>query len=122
MRTKKVSWLWYSLCAVLFVVSFSACSDDDDDSDSNSDSSELVGKWRFTDDGVYFLTFDSDGTGIYTDEYEYSPFSYSYKKSVLTLDYGDGELEVLKVLSLSSSELVLEDEIDGYRFTGTRVD
>lgn len=125
-KLRKLFWALGSVLVVLFALTFSSCSDDDDKGDKDkNDASSLVGTWRFNDDGVYYITFKADGTGRYEDEYEDSSFDYTYneKNSLLMLDFGYGDEDVLRVVSVTSTTLVLQDmEDESYTATGIKVE
>lgn len=124
-RLKKLFWALGGVLVILFALTLSSCSDDDDDGGKDKgDASGLVGTWRFNDDGVYYITFKADGTGRYEDDYEDSFFEYTYseKTSLLILDFGHGDQDIVNVVSLTSSKLTLQDPEDGYTFTGTKVE
>ncbi|MDR3235344.1 MAG: lipocalin family protein [Prevotellaceae bacterium] len=118
MKTKQI--LWMALVSLFMAAIFNGCSKDED---NNSD---LVGTWvliksEVNDSGHYYndtydvseeeekMTFKGDGTFYFYDE-DLSG-KYSYSGSWITFTYKDeeeGEVEEakLKVLSLTSSELV----------------
>lgn len=124
-KLRKLFWALGSVLVVLFALTFSSCSDDDDDDKDKGDASSLVGTWRFNDDGVYYITFNDDGTGLYEDDYEDGTFYYTYneKTSLLIISFDDGDQGVLRVVSVTSTKLVLQElEDDGYTATGIRVE
>lgn len=125
-KLRKLFWALGSVLVVLFALTFSSCSDDDDKGDKDkSDASSLVGTWRFNDDGVYYITFNDDGTGRYEDDYEDGTFYYTYseKTSLLILNFDDDDQGVLRVVSVTSTTLVLQDmEDESYTATGIKVE
>lgn len=125
-KLRKLFWALGSVLVVLFALTFSSCSDDDDKGDKDkSDASSLVGTWRFNDDGVYYITFKADGTGLYEDDYEDGTFYYTYseKTSLLILNFDDDDQGVLRVVSVTSTTLVLQDmEDESYTATGIKVE
>lgn len=125
-KLRKLFWALGSVLVVLFALTFSSCSDDDDKGDKDkSDASSLVGTWRFNDDGVYYITFNDDGTGLYEDDYEDGTFYYTYseKTSLLILNFDDDDQGVLRVVSVTSTTLVLQDmEDESYTATGIKVE
>lgn len=125
-KLRKLFWALGSVLVVLFALTFSSCSDDDDKGDKDKgDASSLVGTWRFNDDGVYYITFNDDGTGRYEDDYEDGTFYYTYseKTSLLILNFDDDDQGVLRVVSVTSTTLVLQDmEDESYTATGIKVE
>lgn len=125
-KLRKLFWALGSVLVVLFALTFSSCSDDDDKGDKDkNDASSLVGTWRFNDDGVYYITFNDDGTGRYEDDYEDGTFYYTYseKTSLLILNFDDDDQGVLRVVSVTSTTLVLQDmEDESYTATGIKVE
>lgn len=124
-KCKKLFWTFGSVLIVLFALMFSSCSDDDGGSSKDkNDASGLVGTWGFNDDGICYITFRADGTGRYEDDSEDSFFEYTYneKTSLLILDFGDGDTDILNVVSITSSELILKDPEDGYIIIGVKIE
>lgn len=124
-KCKKLFWTFGSVLIVLFALMFSSCSDDDGGSGKDkNNASGLVGTWRFNDDGIHYVTFRADGIGRYEDDSEDSLFEYTYneKTSLLILDFGDGDADILNVVSITSSELILEDPEDGYTVIGVKIE
>jgi len=122
---------YLSMMAIAMLVAcfFVSCSDDDDDLGSSSD---LIGTWvmvsyegyeidegkKETYKGTYdisdqenMITFEKDGT--YFSE-EDDDGSWKYSNGILTItwhdyDYGDDEIIKVKVIKLTSSEMVIEE-------------
>ena len=113
--------------SVLAVASISlvSCGDDDPEptptsssTSSSSSTASLVGTWKYTySSGYVLLTFTQDGRGIYTEykagwEVDDDSFTYTYANNTITMIIFEGEdydVETCKVLSLTSSTLVLQD-------------
>ena len=105
MKTLKILTTWLMLLACFNLLS---CSNDDDD-DNTSDTASIE-----------TLTLDEDGSfqeiskeyykGKWDVDTDYG--EYEYKKNTLTLYYSDGESYSLKVISLTSKTLKVEDEGD----------
>ena len=86
----------------------------------------IVGTWKYTwDTGYYLLTLNADGTG---EEREWDHgrwedndvFTYTYNNGELRLIYSDGDVEILYVKSLTSTEFVVldydgEEEVTFYK-------
>lgn len=124
-KCKKLFWTFGSVLIVVFALIFSSCSEDDGGGGKDkNDVSGLIGTWRFNDDGIYYVTFRTDGIGRYEDDFEDSLFEYTYneKNSLLILDFGDGDAEILNVVSVTSSELILKDPEDGYTSIGVKIE
>lgn len=117
----KILKLLAMLCVITTVsVSVTSCNKDDDD-----DKNGIVGTWRDTyDDGWDEYTFNDDGTYVSTvyDKGETDKYrgTYTYNHPTLKLTYrdedGDEDYEIYTVKSISSSELLLEDEWDTYTY------
>jgi hypothetical protein len=109
--------------AMLVACMFGSCSDDDDDLGSSSD---LVGTWvvvleegYMIEDGEketfkeqydvsdpeYMVTFEADGT-FFNDEGGEGTWEYS--NGTLTIQYENGDDFKIKVIKLTSSEMVTE--------------
>ena len=118
MKTLKILTTRLMLLACFNLLS---CSNDDDD-DNTSDTASIVGTWQYKegDDFIETLTLDEDGSfqeiskeyykGKWDVDTDYG--EYEYKKNTLTLYYSDGESYSLKVISLTSKTLKVEDEGD----------
>ena len=88
-------------------INFAACSDDDDDDIS----SNIVGKWAFSDDPDAGFIFTQDGKMLYwEDDYEDIEAYYSQSGNKLVIEFEeDGETyrEELTIIKLTSSTLIL---------------
>ena len=102
---KKLSYLWTLLFAVVMSVGLAACDEDDENVNAPQ---ELYGTWYYYGDAI---TFNPDGTGtwVYSDG-EKDTYSYSYDagNGILTIS-AYGETEQIRVVSLTSDTLILED-------------
>ena len=87
----------------------------------------LVGTWKanFGSDSWMSFTFNDNGTGAYTeydnghwDSYN-ETFTYTYVNNIITIhwdeDYDYEEVETIPVRSLTSTELVMNFDEEGYR-------
>ena len=126
---KKFSYLLMAAFAVMCVCS--SCSKDEDEG-GNVDSQSIVGTWKavstegyeiydgekeewkevYGNDDYLEITFNADGTGreIYRGrDYEYTDkFNWTLSGNKLSIKYaGEGEVESLKVESLTSKQLVI---------------
>lgn len=94
---------------------------------SGQDHNGIVGTWRasFGSNDWMSFTFNADGTGMYNeydnghwDSYN-ETFTYTYAYNVITIRwYEDGsyvETETIPVKSLTSTELVMNFDNEGYR-------
>ena len=113
-----------AIIAVVISVNFVACSSDDDD--ENESNSPLVGTWvnienRNSVEYKDVMTINADGTGsdaIYIngqlDKDGVDNFKYTYdeKSKILTYIWEDGDVYSVRVTELSSSKLVLVDDVD----------
>ena len=114
---------------ILLVLPFSlamtltSCSDDDNENleDGNEETSLLVGSWEWEEDEDFEIwTFNSDGTCKVVDGYVGDPndiyiitgkYSYDASTGILLINLlGEKGTAKYKVLSISSSELVLQDQ------------
>lgn len=119
MKTLKTLTAWLMILACFNLVS---CSNDDDNDDDSSDSVSLVGTWQYKEDNNYVetFTFESDGTfqetskefhnGKWEVDNDYG--DYEYKDKTISLYYSHGETIILKVLSLTSKTLKVDDDGD----------
>lgn len=124
-KCKKLFWTFGSVLIVLFLsLPLPPSSSEHEENIKANNASGLVGTWRFNDDGIYYVTFRADGIGRYEDDSEDSLFEYTYneKTSLLILDFGDGDADILNVVSITSSELILEDPEDGYTVIGVKIE
>lgn len=121
---KLLAILWV---AVVMSVAFTSCSKDDDDDKDDKEESLIIGTWRDSYDGDWDeLTFKKDGSFTWT-FYEEGKGSdtergtYTYEHPILKLSY-DGDIEIYRVISISSSKLVLcfDDEDETYTDTYTK--
>ena len=121
---KTLRFIGMAIVAIIMSVNFVACSDDDDEN-------PLVGTWVSIEDrnSVEYkdvMTINSDGTGssaIYEngqiDKEGVENFKYTYdeKSKVFTFiweedSYGETDIYSMRVQELTSSKLVLVDDID----------
>ncbi len=106
--------------------SFVACGDDDEEeikttiNESGIDVSLLYGKWSFTNQGIVMIemTLKKDGTGTIGNVLEGGTFSYTWvlngDKLTLSVEIeGETEVAVLKIVSLTQTNLVVTTEDDG---------
>ena len=108
------------LISVLFVaVACFSCSDDDDEN-------PLFGTWIsiYTENSTEYkevITLNSDGTGtsayyengqIDKEGVENFKYTYDEKSKILTYIWEDGDVYSVRVTELSSSKLVLVDDVD----------
>lgn len=119
MKTLKTLTAW-----LMILVSFnlSSCSSDDDKDDDTSDSVSIVGTWQYKEGNDFVITYTFDDDGSFQDvskEYYNGKWDistdygeYKYKNKTLTLYYSDGESFSLKVISITSTTLKVEDEGD----------
>ncbi len=130
MKTFRTLTTWLM---VLVCISLSSCSDDDDKDDNNgkdNDKTEasIVGTWQYEEEGDYIRILNLNKGGTFQDtEKEYyngkwdttnDSGTYKYTKNTLTLKYNDDEETLtLKVISLTSTSLTVDDEGDIYVYT-----
>ena len=76
----------------------------------------LVGTWKYTfSSGYVLLTFSKNGTGLYQEydhgrwEEEGENFTWTYSGNILTFKNGSYDTETARVVSLTSTKLVLKD-------------
>lgn len=106
--------------------SFVACGDDDEEeikttiNEAGIDVSLLYGKWSFTNQGIVMIemTLKKDGTGTIGNVLEGGTFSYTWvlngDKLTLSAEIeGETEVAVLKIVSLTQTNLVVTTEDDG---------
>lgn len=112
---KKLNYLWMMLFAMVMSVGLVACDEDDENINAPQ---ELFGTWNMYGETV---TFNANGTVVWTDSYgESETASYSYSgDGVITIYYGGEYSDVWKVLSLTSTKLVIEDS-EGYTMELTK--
>lgn len=108
-----------TLLVIALCAGFTSCSDDDDEN-------PLFGTWVsvYTKNSVEFKeveTFNSDGTGSSAyyengqlDKDGVENFKYTYDEStkILTYIWADGDTYAMRVKELTSSKLVLVDDVD----------
>lgn len=87
------------------------------DGNDDSNNSAIVGTWRDTYDGEWDeLTFKNDGTFTWTwyeeGKSDIETGTYIYNHPILKLTYHGGDSEIYTVKSISSSELLLDDEYE----------
>ena len=102
---KTLNYLWTLLFAVVMSVGLAACDEDDENVNAPQ---ELYGTWYYYGDAI---TFNPDGTGTWAySDGERETYSYSYDagNGVLIIS-AYGETEQLRIVSLTSDTLVLED-------------
>lgn len=105
--------------------SFVACGDDDEEeikttiNEAGIDVSLLYGKWSFTNQGIVVIemTLKKDGTGTIGNVLE-GTYSYTWvlngDKLTLSAEIeGETEVVVLKIVSLTQTNLVVTNEEDG---------
>lgn len=115
-------YLFVMLSMMAMTIGFSACSDDDDDKGS---SSSIVGTWayeeEYDDDEYYYeeITFKANGTFIAeSEEYYYGEYDSSTYRGTWEIDGDelivgiDDEHIELRIISLTSKRLVLENDED----------
>lgn len=97
-------------------VSFLSC---DKDEDKTDETGSLIGLWERTkvegdgwddDDLIIKVQFKSNGTIIRYFEDETITSEYSYRDGYLYVDLGSEEFDVVKVVILTNTTLVVEDE------------
>lgn len=97
-------------------VSFLSC---DKDEDKTNETGSLIGLWERTkvegdgwddDDLIIKVQFKSNGTMIRYFEDETITSEYSYRDGYLYVDLGSEEFDVVKVVILTNTTLVMEDE------------
>lgn len=133
-----------NLGLMAFMMAFvnSACSSSDDD-DGGGNSASIVGEWTLEfsgskGKGIQVLTFNSngtgswrelsnEGTGVYFWQYD-DRFVYSYEDGILMITWGghgdydeDVEVEYLNVISLTSTQLTLQEWADNKSVTCYRM-
>lgn len=116
---KTLRLIGMALIAIVMSVNFVACSDDDDEN-------PLFGTWVsvYTENSVEYKeveTFNSDGTGSSAyyengkiDKEGVRNFKYAFDEStkILTYIWADGDTYAMRVKELTSSKLVLVDDVD----------
>lgn len=116
---KLLAVLW---TAAIMSVAFTSCSKDDDDDKDDKEESLIIGTWRdssdegwdeftFKKDGSFSWTFYEEGKGPADTEIG----TYTYNHPALKLTFEEGDIEMYRVISISSSKLVLrffDDEED----------
>lgn len=125
---KKLKFLAMLLMAMTLSLGFTSCSDDDDD-----DASDIIGTWVIyaTDSWTETITFNSNGTFLWTEINEYSgnkyyeSGTYKYDKKTLVISFDDeDEPDYYQVVSNSGTSMVLKyisDSSDGDVEVWTRV-
>ena len=106
MRT--IRFFGLTLLTIIMSINFSACSDDDDEAESNNIEQLLIGTWQ--EEGYEsFITFISNGTGLYIDEDEPSEnFTWSLQGKMLISNFGD-EVETDKIVKITKDIMILTD-------------
>ena len=108
-----------TLLVITLCAGFTSCSDDDDEN-------PLVGTWvsienRNSVEYKDVMTINSDGTGssayyengqIDKEGVENFKYTYDEKSKILTYIWKDGDVYSVRVTELSSSKLVLVDDVD----------
>ena len=108
-----------TLLIITLCAGFTSCSDDDDEN-------PLFGTWIsiYTENSTEYkevITLNSDGTGtsayyengqIDKDGVENFKYTYDEKSKILTYIWEDGDVYSVRVTELSSSKLVLVDDVD----------
>lgn len=123
----KTTFLWRAATALMVaVMSVGLLSCSGDDSDDPEPPVTLVGTWTYSlDDGFCTLTFNQNGTGVYSEydngrwEESGENFRYTYSDGVITFIYDD-DVETARVVSLTSTTLVLKDFPDRGNCTFTK--
>ena len=128
---KKLNFLFAALFAVCLSAVFTSCSDDDD----NFDSGSIVGKWQSV-SGIYWeiengelygsktdevsdnsliMEFSEDGVLTQTDTENGDSESVNYKieGNRLVLIQGSEKYDGIKILKLTSDELIIEEHNKG---------
>lgn len=106
---KLLAVLW---TAAIMSVAFTSCSKDDDDDKDEKEESLIIGTWRDSADEEWDeYTFKKDGSFTSQDSWGYDETgTYIYEHPNLKLRYEEGDVELYRVISISSSKLVLQDE------------
>ncbi len=108
-----------TLLVIALCAGFTSCSDDDDEN-------PLFGTWIsiYTENSTEYkevITLNSDGTGtsayyengqIDKEGVENFKYTYDEKSKILTYIWEDGDVYSVRVTELSSSKLVLVDDVD----------
>ncbi len=108
-----------TLLIITLCAGFASCSDDDDEN-------PLFGTWIsiYTENSTEYkevITLNSDGTGtsayyengqIDKEGVENFKYTYDEKSKILTYIWEDGDVYSVRVTELSSSKLVLVDDVD----------
>ncbi len=108
-----------TLLIITLCAGFTSCSDDDDEN-------PLFGTWIsiYTENSTEYkevITLNSDGTGtsayyengqIDKEGVENFKYTYDEKSKILTYIWEDGDVYSVRVTELSSSKLVLVDDVD----------
>ena len=108
-----------TLLIITLCAGFTSCSDDDDEN-------PLFGTWVsiYTENSTEYkevITLNSDGTGtsayyengqIDKEGVENFKYTYDEKSKILTYIWEDGDVYSVRVTELSSSKLVLVDDVD----------
>ena len=108
-----------TLLIITLCAGFTSCSDDDDEN-------PLFGTWisMYTENSTEYkevITLNSDGTGtsayyengqIDKEGVENFKYTYDEKSKILTYIWEDGDVYSVRVTELSSSKLVLVDDVD----------
>ena len=108
-----------TLLIITLCAGFTSCSDDDDEN-------PLFGTWIsiYTENSTEYkevITLNSDGTGtsayyengqIDKEGVENFKYTYDEKSKILTYIWKDGDVYSVRVTELSSSKLVLVDDVD----------
>lgn len=111
--------LFATLLVIALCAGFTSCSDDDDEN-------PLFGTWIsiYTENSTEYkevITLNSDGTGtsayyengqIDKEGVENFKYTYDEKSKILTYIWEDGDVYSVRVTELSSSKLVLVDDVD----------
>lgn len=116
-------YLFVMLSLLATTVGFTACTDKDDDLDSS-----IVGTWAYEEDDYYEeVTFKANGTMIIeSEEYWNGEWDYWTERGTYEVDgdelwgYIDDEYFEVRIVSITSTRLVLEDDEDD-RITYYRV-
>lgn len=115
------NYLLILLVALGMATTFTACSDDkkSDDESATDYATLIIGSW--IDEEGTVVTFNKNGSFLWSDEEETSVGIWKLNGSTLTITYDKGtdweENEIKTIISLTKDTLVLRDEDGMYSLT-----